>query len=197
MTRRAGLDQRSVINAAIKLADQAGLEQLTMATLAKRLGIQTPSLYNFVNGLPGLRRELALEGFRELRSRLQKAAVGKTTDAAVTGMADAYRAFAKEHPGLYAATIRSPRITTPRDAELMAVERELLGLMLAVMASYGLKGKTAIHASRGLRSLMHGFVTLEAGGGFGIPADIDRSFRQLIRVYLDGLGRQKHTQSRK
>ena len=168
-----------------------------MAALAKRLGIQTPSLYNFVNGLPGLRRELALEGFRELKSRLQNAAVGKTTDAAVIGMADSYRAFVKEHPGLYAATIRSPRITKPRDAELMAVEQELLGLLLAVMASYGSKGKPAIHATRGLRSLMHGFVTLEASEGFGIPADLDRSFHQLVRVYLDGLGQQKRTQSRK
>jgi AcrR family transcriptional regulator len=197
MTRRAGLDQASVVTAAVKLADEMGLEQLTLAALARRLGIQTPSLYNFVDGLTGLRRELALMGFRELNARLQKAAVGKTADAAMVAMADAYRAFVKAHPGLYAATVRSPRISDPHDPDLQAVEQELLGLMLSVMGSYGLQGKAAIHATRGLRSLMHGFVTLEAGEGFGLPVELDTSFHQLIRVYLDGLRQQKRAAPRK
>jgi AcrR family transcriptional regulator len=197
MTRRAGLDQASVISAAVELADEMGLEQLTLAALARRLGIQTPSLYNFVGGLPGLRRELALLGFRELNARLQKAAVGRAADAAVLAMADAYRAFVKEHPGLYAATVRSPRVAHPPDPDLQSVEQELLGLLLSVMASYGLQGKSAIHATRGLRSLIHGFVTLEAGEGFGLPVELDTSFHRLIRVYLDGLRRQKRTASRR
>jgi AcrR family transcriptional regulator len=191
MTRRAGLDQVSVITAAVDLVDQIGLEQLTLVALARRLGIQTPSLYNFVDGLGGLRRDLALRGFRELNGRLQKAAVGKSGDAAVLAMAGAYRAFAREHPGLYAATIRSPRAINPRDSELQSVEQELLRLLLTVMASYGLQGKAAIHATRGLRSLMHGFVTLEAAEGFALPVGLDASFRQLVRVYLDGLHHQR------
>ncbi len=196
MTRRAGLDQASVVSAAVDLADEAGLEQLTLAALARHLGIQTPSLYNFVDGLPGLRRELALLGFRELNARLQKAAVGKAADAAVLAMADAYRTFVKEHPGLYAATVRSPRVGHPADPDLQAVERDLLGLLLSVMASYGPKGTSAVHATRGLRSLIHGFVTLEAGEGFGLPVELDTSFHRLIRVYLDGLRRQTRTARR-
>ncbi len=197
MTRRAGLDQPAVINAAVELADQVGLEQVTLAALARRLGIQAPSLYNFVDGLPGLRRELALRGFRELNGRLQKAGVGKTGDEAVVGMAEAYQLFVKEHPGLYAATIRSPRITYPQDPDLQKEEQGLLGLLLAVMASYGLEGQAAIHATRGLRSLLHGFVTLEAGEGFAIAVETDASFQQLVRVYLDGLHQQKRTMSHK
>ncbi len=196
MTRRAGLDQAAVVGAAVELADEAGLEQLTLAALARRLGIQAPSLYNFVDGLSGLRGQLALLGFRELNARLQRAAVGKAADAAVLAMADAYRAFVKEHPGLYAATIRSPRLAQGADPDLQGVERELLGLLLSVMASYGLRGQSAIHATRGLRSLIHGFVTLEAGEGFGLPVELDTSFHQLIRVYLAGLRRQKRTARR-
>ena len=71
------------------------------------------------------------------------------------------------------------------------MEQELLGLLLTVMESYGLKDQPAIHATRGLRSLLHGFVTLEVGEGFAIPVDIDTSFHQLVRVYLDGLRQQK------
>lgn len=44
-----------------------------------------------------------------------------------------------------------------------------------------------IHAVRGLRSIVHGFATLEAGGGFGMPLDRDESFLRLLRAYLAGL----------
>lgn len=30
------------------------------------------------------------------------------------------------------------------------------------------------------RAAVHGFVTLEASGGFGLPRDIDRSFDQMV-----------------
>jgi len=32
-----------------------------------------------------------------------------------------------------------------------------------------------------MRSALHGFVTLEMTGGFGLPADIDRSFGRLVQ----------------
>jgi len=40
---------------------------------------------------------------------------------------------------------------------------------------------------RGPRSLLHGFVSLETGGGFGLPLDLDESFRRLLQVFMAGL----------
>jgi AcrR family transcriptional regulator len=51
---------------------------------------------------------------------------------------------------------------------------------LDVMAGYDLRDDDAIDAIRALRAGLHGFVTLEAGGGFGLPVDIDRSFDRLV-----------------
>jgi hypothetical protein len=34
---------------------------------------------------------------------------------------------------------------------------------------------------------VHGFVVLEAGGGFGLPEDLDESFRHLVDVVIAGL----------
>ena len=42
-------------------------------------------------------------------------------------------------------------------------------------------GDDAIDAIRALRAALHGFVTLETSGGFGLPADIDRSFDRLVQ----------------
>src|SRR5260221_8231667 len=46
MSHRAGLDRSTVVEAAAKLVDEEGIEQLTLGRLAERLGVRTPSLYN-------------------------------------------------------------------------------------------------------------------------------------------------------
>ncbi|MGB8345946.1 MAG: TetR family transcriptional regulator, partial [Ktedonobacteraceae bacterium] len=73
MAHRAGLDQRTVIQAAADLADKIGLEEVTLATLAARLGIRAPTLYHYVNGLDGLRSALAVLGARSLARLLGEA----------------------------------------------------------------------------------------------------------------------------
>lgn len=176
-----------MVEAAASLADEEGLDGVTLAELASRLGIRTPSLYNHVAGLDGLRRELALLGLRELGRRLGRAAMGKTTDEATFEIARAYREFVNERPGLYAATVRSSRLSYPGDPDFEDAEREAFEAVLAVLASYGLRDEHALHAARGLRSVAHGFATLEVAGGFGIPLDLDESFDRLLRAFVAGL----------
>jgi AcrR family transcriptional regulator len=188
---RVGLSRDAVVEAAAALADEEGLEELSLSTLASKLGIRTPSLYNHVAGLEGLRRELALLGLRELGRRIGRVAIGKSTDEATFAIARAYRDFVKERPGLYAATVRSSRLSYPNDPEFEAAERETFEAVLAVLASYGLRGEDAVHAARGLRSVAHGFATLEVAGGFGIPIDLDESFDRLLRAFVVGLRGKK------
>jgi AcrR family transcriptional regulator len=173
-----------VVTAAARLADAEGVEAVTFARLAAILGVKPPSLYNHVAGQEGLRRELALSGVLELTRRLGRAAVGRAGDAAMVAIAHAYRDFARAHPGLYAASLRAPDHT---DVELAEASTELVGVVLAVLAGYGLDGDDALHAVRALRSVLHGFVSLEALGGFGLPLDLDESFRRLIGGFIVGL----------
>ncbi len=181
------MTREAVVEAAASLADEEGLDGFTLAELASRLGVRTPSLYNHVAGLEGLRRELTLLGLRELGRRIGHAVMGKSTDEAAFAMAEAYRNFVRERPGLYAATVRSSRLSYPEDPAFEAAEREAFEAVLAVLASYGLRGEEAMHAARGFRSVVHGFATLEVSGGFGIPLDLDESFDRLLRVYVAGL----------
>jgi hypothetical protein len=145
-----------------------------------------PSLYNHVAGLPGLRRALALEGMRDLGERLRTAVVGRSGDDALAAMADAYRAYAREHPGVYAGLQRA---AAPDDAELLAAGEGVLATVLAVLAGYGLNGDELIHAARGLRSALHGFVGLERAGGFAIDLDPDASFAWLVETLAAGMRR--------
>lgn len=184
MGARVGLDRAAVVRAAAALADGEGLEAVTLARLAAELGVRSPSLYNHVAGQEGVRRELALYGVRELGRRLERAAVGKAGDEALRAVAHAYRAFAHEHPGLYAATLRAP---APDDAALSAASEDLLAVIMAIFAGFGLTGDDALHATRALRSVTHGFVALEAAGGFGLPLDLDESYRRLVDTFIAGL----------
>ena len=183
-TPRPGLDEAAVVRAASDLVDAEGIEALALARLAERLGVRTPSLYNHVAGLDGVRGGLAVYGIRELGARLARAAIGRAGEDAVVAMAEAYRRFAKERPGLYAASLRAP---APGDEATTAASEELLGVVRAVLAPYGLRGAAETHQIRAFRSLAHGFVSLELAGGFGLPVDIDESFRHLIALFIAAL----------
>jgi AcrR family transcriptional regulator len=182
---RAGLSTAAVVGAAAELADAEGLEALTLARLAGSLGVRTPSLYNHVASLDDVRRRVALVALRELGDAMRDATVGRAGDDALTAMAHAYRAYARAHPGRYAATQRAP---AAGEDEVATVAARAVDVLLAVLRGYGLEGDDAIHAARAVRSALHGFVALESGGGFGIPVALDESFDRMVAALARGLG---------
>lgn len=184
MSPRAGLDFQTVLHAAAEIADTNGLDEVTLATLAKKLSVRSPSLYNHVDGLPGLRKKLAVYGLKRLNEAMTLAAVGRSQDDAVHSIAEAYVAFVRLHPGLYDATVRA---TDWQDAETQRVAGEAVDLIVRVLHAYGLEGDAAIHIVRGLHSLLHGFASLERSGGFNMPQDPDESLRRLIDTFLAGI----------
>ncbi len=184
MATRVGINKDAVVRAAAKIADDQGWDALTLARVAAKLRIRPPSLYNHVGGLEGLRRELKLLALRDLNSALGRATIGKSRDDAVRGLAAAYRAFVKRHPGIYAATM----VAAPRnDSSLEAAGDEVVATCLSVLSGYGLDRREGLHALRAVRSAVHGFVALETAGGFGIPLDVDKSFDWLVSALLTGL----------
>ncbi|MFN3334254.1 MAG: TetR/AcrR family transcriptional regulator, partial [Caldilinea sp.] len=76
--------------AAAALINRDGVAALSLKRLAEELSVQTPSLYNHIDGLPGLERELALLGVRRLGDAITDAVIGKSGPAAVTALLDAY-----------------------------------------------------------------------------------------------------------
>ncbi|NJK33124.1 MAG: helix-turn-helix transcriptional regulator [Deltaproteobacteria bacterium] len=64
--RTKSIDLDRVIQTAAALADEHGYDAVTLARVAEQLGIRIPSLYNYISGLDGLRREMALWALRQL-----------------------------------------------------------------------------------------------------------------------------------
>jgi AcrR family transcriptional regulator len=184
MTRRAGLDKDAVIEEAVRLVDEEGLEQLSLGRLGERLGVRVPSLYNHVAGLPGLRRDLAVYALRDLYQIATRATIGKARAEAIYALADAMREYARHTPGRYLCTLQAPQ---EGDAEWQELGRLNIEVVRAILAPYLSDETTTIHAIRGLRSIVQGFISLEMAGAFAMPIDLEASFHWLLAAYIKGL----------
>jgi AcrR family transcriptional regulator len=175
-----------VVDQAARIADEKGWDQLTLAAVAEIFGVRQPSLYKHVGSLADLRREVTVRGARELLDDLMSSAVGRSGATALRAIAGAYRDFARRYPGRYAASVVAP---APGDVEHERLAEKVIGVLAAVLDEYGLHGDDTIHAIRALRALMHGFVSLEAAGGFALPQDLDESYRRLVDGFAESLVR--------
>lgn len=182
---RAGLTTEAVIDAAAELVDREGLSTLTLARVADRLGVRSPSLYNHIDGLDALRRAVALRGIDQLGEACRAAVMGRSGTEAIARLATAYRRYAVDHSGVYPLT----QVARPGDDEYEAAAGRVLESVSAVLAGMGYDGDELIHAARAMRSALHGFAVLETGDGFGLNVDLDTSFDRLVDMIERGLDR--------
>jgi AcrR family transcriptional regulator len=180
---RAGLSTASVVDAALEVVDEGGVDALTLAAVAARRGVAAPSLYKHIGGLPHLRTLVGVRVLEEMADRFTAAAVGRSGDDALAALLRDYRAYVIERPARYAAMPADPL----HDPALAAAGTRLLNVFLAVLRGYGLGGSDAVHATRCARAVAHGFASIEASGGFGLPENLDESYERLIHMFLASL----------
>lgn len=184
MVTRAGLKLDKVVDTAIRIANKNGLDNLTLGRVAEEVGVKTPSLYEYVEGLAGLQQAIRLRGFQTMGYVISRATVGKSRDDAIMALAFEMRKFVRQHPALYESTVLTAVSDTKKIRE---AAEEVLTMLNSVLASYGIVGKEAIHAARYLRSLLHGFHSLELAKGFGLNVDLDESYDRLVETLTEDL----------
>ena len=67
-----------VIETASQIADEQGLNSLSLKAVAEKLNVRTPSLYNHIESLDDLLREVAHKGMRSMNEQMAQAAIGKS-----------------------------------------------------------------------------------------------------------------------
>jgi AcrR family transcriptional regulator len=174
---RAGLTPGRVIAEAATVADEVGLDHLTLAAVAQRCGVSLPGLYKHVAGLQEVKRGISIAAVRELTAIAATAVAGISGREALEAISAAYRAYALAHPGRYAASIVAP---APDDAEDNEAADQAFGVIAAAFKGYHLDGENLIHAIRMWRAACHGMATMESAGGFGLPESVDVTFGLLI-----------------
>ncbi|WP_196593487.1 TetR/AcrR family transcriptional regulator [Pectinatus sottacetonis] len=184
---RNKLTTEILVKTAAHIADNDGLDTVTLTKIAEKLNIKKQSLYNHIDSLAHLKCELVIYANLHLKQYLVEAAIGKSKDDAVLNIAEAYRQFAHHFPGQYQAIISIAWECKSND-KFKAATVNLMDVLSKVFSQYdNLHDENLIHAVRGLRSVMHGFVSLETSGWFHNPVDKEKSYLLLIQAFINGI----------
>lgn len=159
---RTGLTPEALTLAGAELADEVGFDQVTLSELARRFDVKVASLYSHLKNSQELKTRIALFALEELADRVADAVAGRAGKDALTAFANAYRDYARAHPGRYdAARFRLDPQTAAASAGVRHTQ-----MTRAILRGYDLAEPDQTHAVRMLGSLFHGYVSLEAAGGF-------------------------------
>ncbi|MFG1918983.1 TetR-like C-terminal domain-containing protein [Micromonospora sp. NPDC048898] len=132
---------------------------------------------------------IALFALEELADADADSVAGRAGRDALAAFADAYREYAREHPGRYAAArLRLGPETAAASAGVRHAQ-----MARAILRGYDLDSPDATHAVRMLGSVLHGSVSLELAGGFEHSAPAAQESWDWIVDSLDSLLRNRST----
>ena len=183
MAARVGVSREDVVSTAMDIVDREGAGALSLARVARTLGIRTPSIYAHVDGQAGLTRALWCAAVDEFGDALQAAVAGRSGDQALFAFAAGFRNYALRRPHRYQLVVRWPE---PWDDETRAAIHKGNQAYFDVVESLGLDRVEAMHAGRTLRAAIHGFVELETNDVLG-RENVDDSFVYLISMIAAGM----------
>ncbi|MFD9338299.1 TetR/AcrR family transcriptional regulator [Streptomyces sp. NPDC060028] len=174
---RAGITVAGLTEAAAAMADESGLDRVSLSALARQFGVKDASLYSHVRNLRELRVRIALLASEEMTAGIAAAVAGRAGKDALVAFADAYREYALAHPGRYAAT--QMRLEAEEVSGSVGFRRSV-ELTYGMLRAYGLTEPDLTDAGRLLRSTFHGYVHLELSGGFGHSRDVRESWSRSL-----------------
>lgn len=157
---RAPLTRERVVRAASELADERGLEAVTMRALGKRLGVEGASLYNHVTGRADL-----LDGMTELVAEEIELPSLHDWREVMRRRARSAREVFSRHP--WASVLLDSR--AHRGPAQLAYADRLLGTLLAA----GFSPRAAANALFVLDSYVYGFHRQEAN--LALPEGVEAS----------------------
>ncbi|MGZ9935151.1 TetR/AcrR family transcriptional regulator [Streptomyces sp. NC-S4] len=186
---RVGLTPERLTLAGAELADEAGFDQVTLSALARRFDVKVASLYSHLKNSHELKTRIALLALEELADLVAAAVAGRAGKDALTAFANAYRDYARAHPGRYdAARLRLDPQTAAASAGVRHAQ-----MTRAILRGYDLAEPDQTHAVRMLGSVFHGYVSLEAAGGFSHTAVDPQDSWAWTLESLDAALRQRST----
>ena len=170
MARPARIDRTAVLDASLEIADEGGVEAVTMQEVARRLGVTPMALYRHVDN----KRDL-LDGVVErLLDEVPIPAQDLPWQDQLVAMGRGLRALARRHPTVFPLLLQLPA-TTPSARRARDRVCELLELA-------GIGADESSQVERLISTAVLGFAASEVAGRFdGLSrAQLDRDFDVLV-----------------
>lgn len=165
------INRDAVLTAALELADEQGLEAVTMHAVARRLRVTPMALYRYVDGKGAL-----LDGLVELLlTEHPPPPPDDRWDARLIASAAASRDTARRHPAVFPLLLTRPAVTPAARAVPDAIR--------AALREGGLPESQVARAERLISTAVLGFAASEAAGRFRQHDQpvIDQDFAELLR----------------
>jgi len=173
---RAPLSRDRVLQTAVELADQGGIDSLSMRRLGRTLGVEAMSLYNHVASKDDL-----LDGLADIAvGEIELPAAGEDWRAAMRRRAISAREMLSRHPWA-GAVIESRTNSSP--ARLRYPEAVVASLLRA-----GFTAEMALHAFFTLDSYIYGFAIQEQN----MPAGTPEQLAVMAETILSGLPAEEY-----
>lgn len=182
-----GLTMDRIAETAMRLTCEKGYNKFSMRELAQELHCRAASLYNYIEGIDDINREIGRRAVEMMDAKLEAATKGKERDEALTALGYAYREFVEQENELYSVIMAMPAIN--KDGAL-EIGRESARVVKNVVAQYDIPRKDAVNFSRCFRSALHGYASYEVAGYFSATEveSVD-SFIFLIDGYIRWINR--------
>ena len=168
---RAGLDPNRVAEReALRIVDEAGIGALSVASVAARLGVKRPSLYNHLRSMEGLRDSLRAIVFEEIAEAAENASP-RTGRRGIFALERALREYVVAHPRRIDLLLENVE-----DAEgpLRSASQRLLQLVMELLGSYGLSGSSHSRGADAPSSLDR-ICAAGVPGGYAIDVPVEES----------------------
>jgi TetR/AcrR family transcriptional regulator, tetracycline repressor protein len=149
---RRSLTREAVLDAALALADEGGLEAVSMRRLAARLGVEAMSLYNHVSNKGDLLDGITSRVFESIAIPDSALAWDERVRALIGSCFEEFRA----HPAVVRAVVTDA--ADPRSAGALRFIDAILGALFGA----GLDERDAARAYRSLLGLVFGSVLMES-----------------------------------
>ena len=181
---RMGLDKNAVICRAAQLANDVGLENITLKALANDLNVQPPSLYYHIGGLDDLKKELMIYGWLQMEDKILEAVAGISGYDAIEVICRTFVKYATENPGVFNAMLWYNKF---ENDETNNATQKLFSVVFKVFSSLNISQEDSEHLMRTFRSFLEGFALLVNHNAFGNPISINDSLELSLKVLMAGM----------
>lgn len=180
------ISPQDILQAAVQMVEREGPDGLSLRAVAEELGVRAPSLYRYFPQKEALEVAVAEEALKAILSRLQDAATVSDPEKRFRKTVDAYLEFARERFALYSFLMQSRYPASYR----LAVGKTVWNLLLE--AASGVSGQPDDTAAAvAVWSFLHGYVSLEHAGAFGVSGPkgaLERGVEVFLKTLRDPPG---------
>lgn len=162
MPPKAKFEREEIIEAALNLVKEEGVDALTARELAKRLGSSPRPIFTVFQGMEEVQDEV-LKAARTCYNRYVKKGLSTTDGPRFKGVGEQYIRFAMEEPKLFALLFMKEQEKHPNiEGVLPVIDENYEDILSSIVDGYGISDADAQRLYQHLWIYTHGIASLLA-----------------------------------